>query len=197
MSGRGRAKEAQPAPRPMRSFSVVQAGPLLTNQNNTSFGYDSLEEAFPSVEPGTRPFGAIGLFQIRHPKKKTKGGIMLDPGSRSTEYYNTQIAKVIALGPLCFKTTVPVSDAEGNAVSQTLIDWPEGRWFDIGSYVRVPKYGGDRFSVSYEVVEEEIDPDTGRPEKKTVKDEIIFVFFKVKDIIGLVDNPLEGKAYLD
>jgi hypothetical protein len=25
--------------------------------------------------------------------------------------------------------------------------WPEGVWADIGDFVRVPKYGGDRFEV--------------------------------------------------
>lgn len=160
--------------------ALVSASPLTT-PNFTEFAYDSFEEAFPTVDPGIRPFGFVGIFQIRQPKHVTKGGILIVAAVEGDQHYNTQVAKVVALGPLCFKT---VQDG-------ALLDWPEGRWFKIGDYVRVPKFGGDRFYVNYKRETAE------QGEKLTIKDQAIFACFKVKDILGLVTDPLAGMAYLD
>ncbi len=161
---------------------------LVTNSNTIEFGYASVDEAFPAVEPGQAPLGSNALFQIRHPKTRTKGGIWLTQGDRSTEYYNTQVAKVIALGPLCFKA-VESSDPR----APTLVDWPEGPWFKPGDFVRVPKYGGDRFEVPYGA--EEVDV-----EGRKIRDFAIFCFFKCKDIISRiesVEHALAMKAFYD
>ena len=45
--------------------------------NNVSFTYDSMNEAFPEVDPGVQPFGSRILVQVRSAKTKTKGGIIL------------------------------------------------------------------------------------------------------------------------
>lgn len=94
-----------------------------------------LQWAFPSVDPGIAPLGSRVLVQIRRVKKTTASGIILANESREHEKYNTQIAKVIEIGPLAFKKR------------DTMEPWPEGVWADVGDFVRVPKYGGDRFEV--------------------------------------------------
>ena len=65
----------------------------------TTYDYESLEEAFPEVDAGVEPYGTRILVQIRSPKSKTKGGIIVPNDSRETELWNTQVAKVICLGP--------------------------------------------------------------------------------------------------
>jgi co-chaperonin GroES (HSP10) len=165
---------------------------LLTNSNATEFDYDGLAEAFPDVAPGMKPLGNIALFMIRRPKVFTKGGIRLPSEARATEYYNTQVAKVISLGPLAFSTVRSVDGVE------TVIPWPEGPWFKPGDYVRVPKYGGDRFAVKATVREIVTDAATGSKKPIDVEDDIIFALFKVRDVIGFIDgDPRTVRAYFD
>jgi hypothetical protein len=168
----------------MGKLAAVAASPLTT-PNFTEFEYESIEEAFPAVDPGVEPFGFMGVFQIRKSKSVTRGGVILPNEVEKDQHYNTQIAKVILLGPLCFKS---VKEVDGR---DTLVGWPEGAWFRIGDFVRVPKFGGDRFFVTHKR------ETTEQGEKLTIKDQIVFAFFKVKDILGSVPNPLLGMAFLD
>lgn len=132
------------------------------------YSYADLEEAFPEVDPGLVPFGSRILVQIRTPKTRTKGGLYVPEESRQTELWNTQVAKVIALGPVAFKNR------------DTLETWKEGAWCEIGAYVRCPKYGGDRWEVPIS--------DSARA---------LFVLFNDLDIIGRVTiNPLDVVAFL-
>ena len=136
--------------------------------NKVQFAYDDLDDAFPKVDPGIKPFGSRVLVQVRRAKRKTKGGIILADEARDTEQWNTQVARVVAMGPLAFKKR------------DTLEPWPEGNWVEIGSFVRAPKYGGDRWGVTYEDGEE-----------------IIFVLVNDLDLLGLVTGaPLAMKAFL-
>lgn len=129
---------------------------------------DALKEAFPVADPGIQPFGSRVLVQIRTPKSKTASGIIIDTGSRDTEKWNTQVAKVIAVGPLAFKNR------------NTMASWPEGSWCKEGDYVRVAKYGGDRWEVP-------------TPEG----DAALFVIFNDLDIIGQVlGDPLAIRAFI-
>jgi len=105
------------------------------SQSRTSLAYDSIDQAFPEVDPGLIPFGSKILVQIRTPMLKSRGGIALPEESRETEQWNTQVAKVIALGPVAFCNR------------ETLEVWPEGKWVHPGTFVRCPKYGGDRWEV--------------------------------------------------
>ncbi len=131
---------------------------------------NELKEAFPEVDPGIRPFGSRVLVQIKTPKTKTKSGLFLGHDLVETEKWNTQTAKVISLGPLAFKNR------------DTMKAWPEGDWCKPGDFVRVGKYGGDRFEVPFE---------------KDSDDCALFVVFNDLDIIGDVySNPLEIKAFL-
>ena len=90
--------------------------------------------AFPSVEPGAKPLGGRILVQLRRTKKKTTGsGIILVEETKEAEKWNNMVAKVIAIGPLAFKNR------------DTMESWPEGSWVVAGDYIRVPKWGGDRW----------------------------------------------------
>lgn len=168
----------------MRSVALAQDTSPLTSPNNVVFAYGSMEEAFPKVDPGIVPLGVNVLCQIRHPKRRTKGGIILDTESRKTEHYNTQVAKVIGIGDLAFKF---IDEQTGE-----LRDWVGGRWYEVGNFVRLPRYGGDRFTVPYDFSEKE------NGETLTVRDEVVFAIFKAKDVHGrIVGDPLAIKAYLD
>lgn len=92
-----------------------------------------LEEAFPVADPGVKPLGSRILVQIRTPETKSKGGIILSSNDQDTQMWNTTVAKVLAVGPLAFKNR------------NTQETWPEGDWCAPGEYVRVPRYGGDRW----------------------------------------------------
>ncbi len=91
---------------------------------------------FPDIDPGQQPLGNRILVQLRRVKKTTSSGIILSEETRDHERYNTQIAKVLTFGPLAFKRW------------DTMEGWPEGTWVEKGDFVRVPKYGGDRFEVN-------------------------------------------------
>jgi co-chaperonin GroES (HSP10) len=129
---------------------------------------DAMDQAFPAAEPGIQPFGSRVLVQIRSPKKKTASGIIIDTGSQDTEKWNTQVAKVIGVGPLAFKNR------------NTMDSWPEGDWCRAGDFVRVGKYGGDRWEVTL------ADGDVA-----------LFVIFNDLDIIGRVTtDPLAIRAFI-
>ena len=134
------------------------------------FGYESLEDAFPDVDPGHGVFGDRVLVQIRTVKEKTKGGLVLVRETTETEQWNTQVAKVRFVGPLAFRNR------------DTMEQWPEGAWCEAGDFVRVPKYGGDRFEV----------PIPGRDGEKA-----LFAYFKDGDLLGpITGDPLVIVAYI-
>jgi co-chaperonin GroES (HSP10) len=118
----------------------------------------TMEDAFPDIDPGILPFGSRVLVQIRTAKSKSSGGIALVQETREAVQWNMQTAKVRAFGPLAFK----------NRTSQEV--WPEGQWCDIGDFVRVPKYGGDKWE---------------RPIPKS-EDMALFVIFNDLDLIGKI-----------
>lgn len=133
------------------------------------FAYSGLDEAFPSADPGIKPYGSRVLVQIRTPKSRSAGGIILHQETRETDLWNTQVAKVIALGPVAFHNR------------ETLQPWPEGAWCQPGQFVRVPKYGGDRF---YADVADK-------------SDRALFVLFNDLDLIGEVTcDPLSVIAFI-
>lgn len=137
--------------------------------------YDSIDQAFPEADPGLVPFGSRVLVQKRSPREVTKGGIVVPHETQETEFWNTQVAKVIALGPAAFKNR------------DSLEVWPEGDWCEIGAYVRVPKYGGDKWFV-------DLDDITRR---KTGADKAAFVLYNDLDLIGEITcDPMDVIAYL-
>lgn len=129
---------------------------------------EEMKEAFPEADSGVIPFGSRVLVQIRTPKTKTKGGIILTRDTVDTEKWTTQVAKVVGVGPLAFKNR------------NTQESWPEGDWCKPGDFVRVPKYGGDRWEVAI-----------------NKNDSAMFVIFNDLDIIGQVTgDPLAVKAFI-
>lgn len=164
---------------------------VLTSSNAITFDY-RMSEAYPEVEPGIKPFGNLCLVQIRRPKKFNDFGLELVTDTRAQEYYDTQIAKVIALGDLCFRT---VRNIDGE---EKIFPWPEGDWFKVGDFVRVPRYGGDRFTVKATVTE--IRKLIGKSEETEfrITDDIVFSLFKARDIQGIVTgSPFAIGAFHD
>jgi len=131
-----------------------------------------LREAFPEVDPGAMPVGGRILVQwLRTKKTVTSVGIVLVEETKETEKWNNQVAKVIAIGPLAFKKR------------DTLEPWPEGNWVQVGDYVRMPKWGGDRWEVVYG------DPKLGET--------ALFSVFNDHEVIAKVTgDPLKVKAFL-
>lgn len=128
---------------------------------------EAMEVAFPDLDPGIAPVGALLLCQIRTPKRRLASGLIVPDEVRDAEKYNTQTALVRAMGPGAFRSR------------ETLKPWPEGAWCEAGDFVRIPKWGGDRWAVSY----------------GTGDDEAIFVAVKDLDVIGLVTgDPLKIKT---
>jgi co-chaperonin GroES (HSP10) len=99
---------------------------------------------------------------------QTESGIVLD-GVRSGQ---VDKAKVIAIGPLAFCNR------------ETQQPWPEGAWAQVGEYVRVPKWGGDRWEVDFE-------------DAKGAKGKALFTFFNDHELIGKVTgDPRAIKAFI-
>jgi co-chaperonin GroES (HSP10) len=144
-------------------------GPTAEVLGNRAWDYGSLEEAFPDVSPGLKPFGDKVLVQIKTPLARTKSGFILPHETIETEQWNTQVAKVIALGPVAFKNR------------DTLQPFPEGEWVKPGMFVRCPLYGGDRWIVPV--------PNTS--------DTALFAIFRDMDLVGEIEgDPLAMVAYL-
>jgi len=128
--------------------------------------------AFPSVDPGAKPLGGRILVQLRRTKKKTSGsGIILVEETKETEKWQNMVAKVIFVGPLAFKHR------------DTMRSWPEGSWCEPGDFIRVPKWGGDRWEVPVPDQDDE--------------DPALFAVFNDHEMIAKVTgNPLNMRAYL-
>jgi hypothetical protein len=164
---------------------------ILTSPNSIQFSA-RMDERFPAVDPMMKPYGDLALFQIRRPNKFTLSGLEIASDARAVEYYNTQIAKVLALGNLTFKT---VRNVDGQ---EKIFDWPEGQWFKVGDFVCVPRYGGDRYTLKATVTE--VRKLIGQKEETTfeITEDIVFAFFKVRDVQGVVlGDPCSIGAFHD
>ena len=129
--------------------------------------------AFPDVKAGMEPFGGRVVVQLRRIKKKTtKAGIILVEETKENEKWNNMIGKVVAIGPLAFKNR------------DTMQPWPEGTWAQVGDYVRVPKWGGDRWEIRV-------------PNEDDLEDPVLFMTLNDHELISKVtSNPLSFKAYV-
>jgi co-chaperonin GroES (HSP10) len=128
--------------------------------------------AFPSVDPGAKPLGARILVQLRRTKKRaTSAGIILVEETKETEKWNNMVAKVVEIGPLAFKKR------------DTMEPWPEGSWCEVGDYIRVPKWGGDRWEVSINGEKDE--------------DPALFMVLNDHEVIArLTGDPLAMKSFI-
>ena len=142
----------------------------MTNDKPEACNDADLRDAFPAVEPGAKPLGARILVQLRRTKQTTtSAGIILVEETRETEKWNNMVAKVIEIGPLAFKKR------------DTMESWPEGAWCQVGDYLRVPKWGGDRWEVEL--------PDDQEP--------VLFMVLNDHEVIAkITGNPLSVKAFV-
>jgi co-chaperonin GroES (HSP10) len=136
-----------------------------------SYDYgSSLEAAFPNVDPEFQPWDGFVLLQMRTPKRMSAGGIVLVQETRDTDQWNTQVAKVIGVGPVAFRN------------KDTGKPWVEGICAEPGMYVRCPKYGGDRFEK----------PIPGRSGESA-----LFVIYRDHELIGRhTGDPLAVVAFI-
>ena len=132
-----------------------------------------LREAFPAVDPGAKPLGARVLVQLRRTKKTvTSMGIVLVSETKETEKWQNMVARVIEIGPLAFKKR------------DSMEPWPEGSWCEVGDYIRVPKWGGDRWEVPV-------------PGEAKEEDPALFMVLNDHEIIAkLTGDPLAMKAFI-
>ena len=128
--------------------------------------------AFPDVMPGQEPFGGRVIIQLLRVKKTVNGGrIILVAETKENEKWNNMVGKVVAVGPLAYRNR------------DTMAPWPEGSWAQVGDYVRVPRWGGDRWE---------------RPVPgENNEDPVLFMTCKDHELIARVtDDPLSFKAYV-
>jgi len=110
------------------------------------------------------------IVQLRRIKKKS-GMIIIVDETKENEKWNNMIGKVVAIGPLAFKNR------------DTMQPWAEGSWAEIGDYVRVPRWGGDRW-------ERKVPTEDG-------EDPVLFMTINDHELISAVtDDPLSFKAYV-
>lgn len=129
----------------------------------------AMEIAFPDVLPPIYPVGMLLLCQIRSPKKMTAGGLIVPDEAVDAERYRVQTGLVRAMGPSAFKRR------------DNLAPWPEGAWCNVGDFVRIPMYGGDRIAVPF----------------GDAKDEALFVLIKDGDVTAkIIGDPLAIKTLI-
>lgn len=127
--------------------------------------------AFPDVNPGQRPFGGRVIVQLRRIKKKV-GRIIMVEETKENEKWNNMIGKVVAIDPLAFKN------------KDTMETWAEGSWAQIGDFVRVPRWGGDRW-------------ERPAPDSQDGEDPVLFMTINDHELISAItDNPLSFKTYV-
>lgn len=149
----------------------VEAVPLITGTQQASDPAE-LTWAFPDVQAGQAPFGGRVIVQLRRIKKNA-GKIILVEETKENEKWNNMIGRVVAIGPLAFKNR------------ETMSSWPEGSWAQVGDFVRVPRWGGDRWE---------------RPvigEENGDLNPVLFMTINDHELIAKVtDDPLSFKAYV-
>lgn len=150
-------------------MSELKPIPVIEGQEGTP-DQDEMAWAFPELQPGQRPFGGRIIIQLRR-IKKTAGRIIIVDETKENEKWNNMIGKVVAIGPLAFKNR------------DTMQPWPEGSWAQIGDFVRVPRWGGDRW--------ERIVPG------EDGTDPVLFMTINDHELIAAItDDPLSFKAYV-
>lgn len=153
----------------MSALKYLRTTPLFKNPDWQASNAAGLDEFFPKIDPGVMPAGSLLLVQIRTPKTKSRHGIIMVNESKEIEEWNTQIGRLVAIGPLAFR----------NRTSGKL--WKEGAWAKVGDFIRVARWGGDRWRA----------PIPGRPDEKAM-----FLIANDLDMVGLVTgDPLDITAH--
>ena len=128
---------------------------------------EEMKAAFPDVDPAFVPLGNRVLVQLRSARTVSRGGIILTGDTTETEKWNTQVAKVRAIGQLAFRNNT------------TLEPWPEGDWCKIGDFVRIPKFLQDKWEIKFD------------------DHDVLFMLVSDTSILAkCTGNPLDVKAYI-
>lgn len=128
--------------------------------------------AFPDVQAGQAPLGGRVIVQLRRIKKNA-GKIILVEETKENEKWNNMIGRVVAIGPLAYRNR------------DTMATWPEGSWAQIGDFVRVPRWGGDRWER----------PVVG--EENGDLNPVLFMTINDHEVISkITDDPLSFKVYV-
>jgi co-chaperonin GroES (HSP10) len=133
---------------------------------------EALVWAFPEVDPGQAPLGSRVIVQLRRVKQRSAAGLFLVSETKENEKWQNMIGKVIAIGPLAFRNR------------DTMEDWPEGVWVKPGDFVRVPRWGGDRWE---------------RPVSENAPDAEPVLFMTINDheiIARVTADPLSFKVFV-
>jgi co-chaperonin GroES (HSP10) len=127
--------------------------------------------AFPEVNSGQAPLGGRVIVQLRRIKKRA-GRIIIVDETKENEKWNNMIGRIVAIGPLAYRNR------------ETMEVWPEGTWANVGDFVRVPRWGGDRWERSV-------------PSEQDQEDPVLFMTLNDHEIIArITDDPLSFKAYV-
>ena len=127
--------------------------------------------AFPEVNSGQAPLGGRVIVQLRRIKKRA-GRIIIVDETKENEKWNNMIGKIVAIGPLAYRNR------------ETMEVWPEGTWANVGDFVRVPRWGGDRWERSV-------------PSEQDQEDPVLFMTLNDHEVIAkITDDPLSFKAYV-
>ncbi len=134
---------------------------------------EELAWAFPDVDPGIEPLGGRVIVQLRRIHRKvTDWGLEIVDETKDAEKWNVMVGKVRALGPLAYLNR------------DTLQPWPEGTWVGVGDFVRVPKWGGDRWEIQVPGAQKDEDP-------------VLFMTLNDHEIIGRVTgDPLSFRTFI-
>jgi len=127
--------------------------------------------AFPEVNSGQAPLGGRVIVQLRRIKKRA-GRIIIVDETKENEKWNNMIGRIVAIGPLAYRNR------------ETMEVWPEGTWANVGDFVRVPRWGGDRWERSV-------------PSEQDQEDPVLFMTLNDHEVIAkITDDPLSFKAYV-
>ena len=149
----------------------VEAVPYIVGAQQASDPAE-LAWAFPDVSAGQAPLGGRVIVQLRRIKKNA-GRIILVEETKENEKWNNMIGRVVAIGPLAYRNR------------ETMATWPEGCWAQVGDFVRVPRWGGDRWER----------PVVG--EENGDLSPVLFMTINDHEVIAKVtDDPLSFKAYV-
>lgn len=141
----------------------------IANMKRPALVVETLETAFPVVDPGVLPSGHRVLVQIKNAARKTQAGLHIVEDVVSAEFDNTQVAKVIALGPVAYKSR------------ESLDGWPEGPWCKPGDFIRMPKHTNNQNTWSVQT---------------QGGDQVTFTCIDDLSVIGVQEDPFYVKAFL-
>lgn len=96
---------------------------------NKDYTEEAKRKFFPDIDPGIKPVGNQILIMGMFIPPKSTGGIILSDDFKLSESYDIALGKIVAFGPLAFRN------------KQTLENWNEGNWAEIGDIIYLPRTG--------------------------------------------------------